>query len=111
MEGLRELGSVERCRDIIACSTIAFSDILTTYLLLWSGRGTELNPILNGVLSHFGLSALIPWLLLEVLAIYSVFRLLRWLRSRFGVGLRVEYLFLTLILYAPVNNILILVQG
>jgi hypothetical protein len=97
-----------RRTDALACSTIALLDMLTTFFVLYFNKGFERNQLLGTLIAHIGLPALVLYAPIEALLIYLVLRLLLRLRLWLGLKFRAEYTFLALLLYAPVNNLLLL---
>jgi hypothetical protein len=95
-------------KSLVLCFLIASLDMITTYLLLGLGKGVERGFVVGLLVSHFGLTALPFYALVEALTMFLVFKAISLLRVKLKVKKRVEYIFLLVVSYPVVNNILLL---
>ena len=105
VEGYR----VKRLEGLGLCFLIASLDMLTTYLLLNLQKGVERGFIVGLLVSHFGLTALLFYAPVEALMMFLVFKAISLLRAKLKVGKKVEYVFLLVVSYPVVNNIVLLI--
>jgi len=96
-------------KSFLLCFLIASLDMLTTYLLLGLGKGVESGFIVGLLVSHFGLTALPFYTPIEALIIFLVFKAISLLRIKLKVKAKVEYAFLFVLFFVPLNNTLLLI--
>jgi len=99
---------VKRLEGLWLCFLIASLDMLTTYLLLNLRKGVERGFIVGLLVSHFGLTALLFYAPIEALIIFLVFKAISLLRIKLKVKAKVEYAFLFMLFFVPLNNTMLL---
>jgi hypothetical protein len=82
--------------------------MLTTYLLFSLWKGVERGFVVGLLVSHFGLTALPFYAPVEALIMFLVFKAISLLRVKLKVKKRVEYTFLFVLFFVPLNNALLL---
>jgi len=95
-------------KSFLLCFLIASSDVLTTYLLFSLRKGVERGFIVGLLVSHFGLTALPLYAPVEALIMFLVFKAISLLRIKLKVKKRVEYAFLIVLFFVPLNNTMLL---
>ena len=82
--------------------------MFTTHLFLSLGKGAERGFIVGLLVSYFGLVALPFYAPVEALIMFSAFKAISLLRAKLKVKKRVEYAFLLVVFFVPLNNTLLL---
>jgi hypothetical protein len=82
--------------------------MLTTYLLLSLQKGVERGFVVGLLVSQFGLTSLPFYAPVEALIMFFVFKAISLLRIKLKVKKKVEYAFLFVLFFAPLNNALLL---
>jgi hypothetical protein len=103
-----EAFKTRRLEGLGLCFLIASLDMLTTYLLFSSRKGVERGFIVGFLVSHFGLMTLPLYAPVEALIMFLAFKAISLLRIKLKVKKRVEYVFLLVVSYPVVNNIMLL---
>jgi hypothetical protein len=82
--------------------------MITTYLLLGLGKGVERGLIVGLLVSCFGLTALPLYAPVEAFIMFFTFKAISLLRIKLKVKANVEYAFLFVLFFVPLNNTLLL---
>ena len=95
-------------KNFLLCFLIASLDILTTYLLFSLWKGVERGFIVELLLNHFGPTALPFYAPVEALIMFFIFKAISLLRIKLKVKAKVEYTFLFVLFFVPLNNTMLL---
>jgi hypothetical protein len=82
--------------------------MITTYLFLSLQKGVERGFVVGLLVSCFGLTALPLYAPIEAFIMFFAFRAISLLRIKLKVKSKVEYAFLFVLFFVPLNNTMLL---
>jgi hypothetical protein len=97
-----------KVKEYLAILPLPVSDMLTTYFDMASFKtfSIEKNAFIKALCLAYGYNALLFWIPLEFLAIALSYSALKTLRTRLNVKIEFEKIFLILMLFPAINNII-----
>jgi hypothetical protein len=97
-----------KVKEYLALLLLPASDMLTTYfdMARFKTFGIEKNAFIKALCLAYGYNALLFWIPLEFIAIAISYSALKMLRSRLKVRIEFEKIFLILMLFPAINNII-----